>query len=151
MAGAGRWRPARIRRRHAVLSSIRRQRSALSVAHSAWRRIECRRICGRRDIDNGAGSSAARFDRPRRRAGIFRADPAPPRLAASNYRGPVQLLSSRGAAVLAHVKHIGEQTACRCCRRSRSHRAAGHSPGACMNSSSVTRRQPPAGSISMRH
>ena len=30
-------------------------------------------------------------------------------LAASNYRGPVQLLSSRGAAVLAHVKHIGEQ------------------------------------------
>lgn len=30
-------------------------------------------------------------------------------LAASCYRGPVQLLSSRGAAVLAHVKNIGEQ------------------------------------------
>ncbi len=30
-------------------------------------------------------------------------------LAASNYRGPIQLLSSRGAAVLAHVKNIGEQ------------------------------------------
>jgi EAL domain-containing protein (putative c-di-GMP-specific phosphodiesterase class I)/CheY-like chemotaxis protein len=31
-------------------------------------------------------------------------------LDANNYRGPIQLLSSRGAAVLAHVKNIGEQS-----------------------------------------
>ncbi len=30
-------------------------------------------------------------------------------LADSNYRGQVQLISSRGSAVLAHVKHIGDQ------------------------------------------
>ena len=89
----------------------RREHPAFLVAGPAWLRNRYRGVCRRSDLSRRAGPPLPRPGFPQHPLESADAIECVVALGRKGYCGFVQLMSSRGSAVLEHVKSIGEQHA----------------------------------------